>query len=187
MREQRSSTSPPSPFVGRFVAGIALDGSVLDVACGGGRHIGLCRELGLRVTGIDRNLNGAAAFATDPGVSLVEADLESDAPPPFADMRFDGVIVTNYLWRPLLPAIVAAVADDGLLIYETFAVGNGRFGKPSNPEFLLRPAELLDAAHGVLVPIVYEHVQLTQPDRIIQRLCAVGRAHRWAQEGAVFT
>lgn len=185
MREHRSLTSLPSPFVSRYVHGIKSGGRVLDVACGSGRHIAHCRTIGLQVTGVDRNIaEPAIRFATDPAVTLIEADLETDAPPPFVGARFDGVIVTNYLWRPRLAAIVDAVATDGLLIYETFALGNERFGKPANPDFLLRPGELLEATRAQLVPICYEHSRLTAPDRIVQRLCAVGPAHRWANEGA---
>jgi hypothetical protein len=101
----------------------------------------------------------------------------------FLGRRFDVVIVTNYLWRPLMPAIVGAVADDGLLIYETFARGNERFGRPSNPDFLLRPGELLEAVRPRLTPIAYEHVRLEAPMRIVERICAVGPGHRWIGEG----
>lgn len=93
------------------------------------------------------------------------------------------MIVTNYLWRPLLPAIVAAVAADGLLIYETFAAGNEQLGRPSNPDFLLRPGELLEAVRGHLVPVAYEHVRLDDPARIVQRICAAGRRHEWINSG----
>jgi SAM-dependent methyltransferase len=157
---------------------------MLDVACGGGRHIALGLEQGLVVTGIDRNLSGVARYAGDPRVTLIEADLEAGAPLPFARDRFSAVIVTNYLWRPILDAIVAAVADDGLLIYETFAVGNEQLGRPSNPDFLLKPAELIGAAPPRLVPIAYEHVRLDAPARVVQRMCAVGPQHPWLATGA---
>jgi SAM-dependent methyltransferase len=157
---------------------------MLDVACGGGRHVALGLEHGLVVTGIDRSLTGVARFAGDPRVTLIEADLETGKPLPFAHDRFSAVVVTNYLWRPILDAIVAAVADDGLLIYETFAAGNEKFGRPSNPDFLLKPSELIDAAHPRLVPVVYEHVQLDAPTRIVQRICAVGPEHAWRATGA---
>lgn len=185
MRDQSSIGLAASPWVRRFVTGVASGGQALDVACGGGRHIALLRAAGLEVMGIDRNIGQAAAqFRDDPGVSLVEADLESGAAPPFAGHVFSAVVVTNYLWRPLLAAIVDAVSDQGLLIYETFAVGNERFGRPANPDFLLRPAELLDAVRPRLVPVAYEHVRLAAPDRIVQRICAAGRGHPWLVAGA---
>ncbi|MGE0700970.1 MAG: hypothetical protein AB7O57_17870, partial [Hyphomicrobiaceae bacterium] len=118
-----------------------------------------------------------------PGLELIEADLEDGGPAPFAGRRFDGVIVTNYLWRPLLGSIVEAVADDGLLVYETFALGNERLGRPSRPDFLLRQGELVEAIRGRLLPIAFEHVRLETPARVVQRICAAGPAHRWLAEG----
>ncbi len=181
MRDQRSDNMPPSPWVARFVAEIATGGPVLDVACGGGRHVRLLLAAGLSVLGVDRDISAVSAIGPTPRLELIEADLETGAPPPFAGRRFAGVVVTNYLWRPLLPAIVAAVADDGVLIYETFAIGNERHGRPSNPDFLLQPGELLEAVRGRLIPIAFEHVRLDSPTRVVQRLCAVGRGHPWAK------
>jgi SAM-dependent methyltransferase len=168
--------------VARFIDGIAVGGRVLDVACGTGRHLALGLSRGLRMTGVDRDISGARALlaAAPPGrLDLVEMDIEDGRPFPFRGERFDGVIVTNYLWRPILPEIMAAVSENGVLIYETFGVGNERFGRPHNPEFLLRPGELLAAAKPPLRTIAFEHVRLTEPDRIVQRICAVGPDHRW--------
>ncbi len=184
MRDHRSLANSASPWVRRFMGGAPSGGRMLDVACGGGRHVALARDAGLDVMAVDRDLSQAAVFAAAPRVALVAADLEEGAPPPFAGQRFAVVVVTNYLWRPLLPEIVAAVADDGLLIYETFADGHQRYGRPSNPEFLLRPGELIAATHGKLVPLAFEHVRLEQPDRMVQRICAAGRHHRWVSGGA---
>lgn len=169
--------SPPSPWIERFLPLIAPGGRVLDVACGSGRHIIAATRRGLKVTGIDRNISKARPLADRPGVELIEMDLETGAQWPFAPESFDAVIVANYLWRPILPAIVATVNRTGVLIYETFAIGNERFGRPSNPDFLLRPGELVDAVSGRLTPIRYEHARLENPDRIVQRICALGPDH----------
>lgn len=184
MRDHRSMPLSASPWVRRFMGGATSGGRMLDVACGGGRHVALALDAGLEVMAVDHDLSKATAFAAHPRVTLVAADLEQGTAPPFAGQRFAVVVVTNYLWRPLLPAIVAAVADDGLLIYETFADGHQRFGRPSNPEFLLRPGELIAATHGTLVPLAFEHVLLDHPSRMVQRLCAAGPRHRWVLEGA---
>jgi len=141
---------------------------VLDVACGSGRHLRWLAARGLQVTGVDRD---AAALAPLQGLGrIVTADIES-APWPFAGETFDAVVVTHYLWRALMPTIVASVADGGVLIYETFALGNEAFGKPSNPAFLLRPGELLEHARGLHV-IAYEDGLLADPARRVQRLAA---------------
>jgi hypothetical protein len=122
-------------------------------------------------------------LAERPDVELVQADLERGSPFPFAGRCFDGVIVTNYLWRALLPDIVAAVGDRGVLIYETFGAGNERYGKPSNPEFLLRPGELLEAVRGRLVAVAYEHLTIDAPRlAIVQRIAAVGVQHAWLRD-----
>lgn len=170
--------SDASPWVRRFIGGIAAGGYVLDVACGGGRHLALGRDRGLRMTGADRDVSAARAkFAADSGVTLIEADLEAGQPFPFAPASFEGVIVTNYLWRPILPDIIAAVRPAGVLIYETFGLGNAAYGRPSNPEFLLRPGELLEAVDKRLRVVAFEHVTLAGPTRVVQRIAAVGHAH----------
>ena len=187
MRDGRTQSEPPSPWVVRFLGGIPEGGHVLDVACGAGRHLSLGLSRGLRMTGVDRDISQTRALlgALQPGrLELAEIDLEDGRPFPFRGERFDGVIVTNYLWRPILPDILAVVAENGVLIYETFGAGNERYGRPRNPEFLLRPGELLAAARPPLRTIAFEHVRLTEPDRIVQRICAVGPNHRWPAEDA---
>ncbi len=170
--------TPPSPWVVRWLAAVKPGGRVLDVACGRGRHIAAALSAGLSATGIDRDIAGNA-FAADSRATLIEADLETDAGWPLTGQRFDGVLVTNYLHRPILPDIVRAVSPDGVLIYETFAAGQERFGRPQRADFLLKPGELIDAVRGVLVPIAFEHGLLTGPDRIVQRIAAVGSSHPW--------
>jgi len=159
----------PSPWVLRFGAALPAGASVLDVACGSGRHVQWFAARGCDVTAVDRD---AAAIASLTAMAkTVLADIE-DGAWPLPDRRFDAVIVTNYLWRPLLPTLVASVAEGGVLIYETFATGNGSVGKPSNPDFLLRPGELLAACADLRV-VAYEDGFLDAPERFVQRICAV--------------
>lgn len=162
----------PSPWVQRWAALVPSGSSVLDVACGSGRHVRWFAGRGCRVTGVDRD--AAAVEPLKALAELVVADIEN-GPWPLGGRGFDAVVVTNYLWRPLLPTLVASVAPGGVLIYETFALGNETVGKPSRPDFLLRPGELLAAAAGLRV-IGYEDGFLHEPDRFVQRLAAVREA-----------
>ena len=162
--------APPSPWIERFAPLVTTGGTVLDVACGSGRHSALFLSHGCRVTAIDRDVS---RLRPQQGLEIIEADLEQGASLPTADRRFDAVVVTNYLHRPLLPALIEAVAPQGLLLYETFALGNERFGKPSNPNFLLKPGELLDAVHGQLRVLAYEDLMVEQPNpAAVQRIAA---------------
>ena len=155
----------PSPWVVRW-ATLIKRGEVLDVACGGGRHSKWLVEQGLEVVAVDR------VPQSIPGVRFVHADLEAGGPWPFARERFAGIVVTNYLHRPLLPHLLASLAPDGVLIYETFMAGNERYGKPSNPAFLLHAGELLDA-FGDLHVVAFEQGRTATPKlAVIQRLCA---------------
>lgn len=166
----------PSPWIMRFAPHIPLHGAALDVACGPGRHVRALLELGRGVVAVDRDVAGLADLAGRSDVEVVAADLESGAPWPLPpERRFSAVIVTNYLHRPLFPILTQALAPGGLLLYETFAAGNERFGRPRNPDFLLRPGELLEvAASAGLTVAAYEHGTLGDPPRaVVQRLCAV--------------
>jgi SAM-dependent methyltransferase len=164
--------APPSAWIGRFAALIRPQGRVLDLAAGGGRHTALLRELGYRVVAADRDVSAfVAAFADDPACAVRAVDLESGAWALGQD--YDGILVPNYLHRPLFPALSAALAPGGLLIYETFAAGNERFGRPSNPDFLLQPGELLTAFGTALMVIAFEQGVVDQPRRaVVQRLAA---------------
>ena len=165
--------NPVSPWINRFSGQTA--GPVLDVACGSGRHTRLFLGLGHDVTAVDRDTSRLGDITRHPKLTILEIDLESDDDPwrPAA-ATYGTVVVTNYLWRPLLPALIDAVAPGGMLLYETFALGNERFGKPSNPDFLLAPDELKDAVEGKLDVVAYEHGDVIDPrPAAIQRICAL--------------
>lgn len=163
----------PSPAIARWAALVPAGGCVLDVAAGGGRHTLLFLQRGHPVTAVDRDAAALRALAVPAArLEVIEADLEA-GPWPFARRTFAGVVVTNYLWRPLLGPIVASVAPGGVLLYETFALGHERFGRPRNPDFLLRPGELRDAVRGALDVLEYEHGEEGDPPNCVrQRLCA---------------
>jgi SAM-dependent methyltransferase len=166
-------SQPPFPWIGRFAPLVRQGTPVLDLACGGGRHTRLFLERGHPVTAVDIDVSGLADLQVHPRLDVLQADLEH-APWPLPGRRFGVVVVTNYLWRPLFPMIVAAVDDGGVLLYETFALGNEAYGRPSNPDFLLKPGELLEAVRGRLQIVAYEHGYLDRPRPAIkQRLCAV--------------
>lgn len=164
----------PSPWVQRCAPLVPTGGEVLDLACGRGRHARLLAGLGHRVEAVDRDSAALAELSGVAGVSVRVADLEHGAWP-YAGRRFAGIVVANYLHRPLLPLIEGALAEGGVLIYETFMVGNERFGRPSNPDFLLRSQELLDLARAARLRVLaYEEGEVAAPKpAIVQRLCAV--------------
>lgn len=164
-----------SPWVQRW-APLAAPGEALDLACGGGRHARLLARLGHRVLAVDRD-DAALAQAAGPGITPCRLDLEADGFAwPYAPGRFAAIVVTNYLHRPLMAGLLASLAPDGLLIYETFAEGNEAYGKPSNPAFLLDTGELLRHAQAAgLSVIAFEDGFAGQPrPAMVQRLCACG-------------
>ncbi|HEV7575944.1 MAG TPA: methyltransferase domain-containing protein [Caldimonas sp.] len=163
------ASSVPSPWIERWAHLIAPGGTVLDVAAGSGRHTTWLAARGHAVTAVDRD---AGAMAPLGGIAaVVVADLEG-APWPLAGRRFDAVVVTNYLWRPLLPVLTASLGDGGVLLYETFAAGNETVGRPARRDFLLAPGELLGAAAGLRI-VAYEDGFLSDPERFVQRLAAI--------------
>lgn len=163
----------PSPWIARFCDLVPAGGRVLDVACGGGRHARFFLERGHAVTVVDRDASGVKDLQDNPAVEILEYDLEAGSWP-FPGRTFEGVVVTNYLWRPILPDIVSAVATGGILLYETFARGQERFGHPHNPDFQLEPGELLDAVGGALRVAAYEDLTVEEPDpKMVQRIAAV--------------
>jgi len=156
----------PSPWVTRWAA-LVKRGPLLDVACGEGRHAKVFAGRGIEVLAVDREPQAI------PGARFVQADLEQ-GDWPFPNQRFAAIVVTNYLHRPLLPILATSLEPDGILIYETFMAGNERYGKPSNPRFLLQPGELLQAFGASLQVLAFEQGRVLQPKAaVIQRLCAV--------------
>ena len=161
----------PSQWVARWADHITR-GPLLDVACGKGRHARYFAERGLEVVAVDREQQVLGS-----GIFFVRADLENGSPWPFEGRRFAAIIVTNYLHRALFPLLESSLDDGGILLYETFMLGNERFGRPSNPAFLLRPGELLEAFKGLSV-VAFEQGRVERPKpAVVQRLCALrGRA-----------
>lgn len=164
-----SAAAAPSEWILRFAHLLAPGAQVLDVACGRGRHAAWLASLGHHVTGVDRDAQALAQLPA--AVHAVQADIEQAAWP-LGAQQFDAVIVTHYLWRPLWPQILASVKPGGVLLYETFAQGNAVYGKPSRPDFLLAPGELLQVCAGWRIA-AYEDGLLRQPDRVVQRIAAI--------------
>jgi SAM-dependent methyltransferase len=156
----------PSEWVVRW-AHLVERGPVLDVACGAGRHAALFAQRGFDVVALDRERQHIE------GVRFVQADLEDGRPWPLPGERFAAIVVTNYLHRPLFPLLVESLEEGGVLIYETFMVGNERYGKPSNPQFLLRPGELLQAFAALMVAGFEQGIVERPKKALVQRLCAV--------------
>jgi len=175
MQLHQHEQTAPSAWVCRFAHMIVAGGTVLDLACGRGRHARYLAGLGYRVEALDRD---SAALATLEGVAGVAtrcADVEG-SPWPYGAGRFDGIVVTNYLHRPLMGGLLDALGPGGVLIYETFALGNEKLGRPSNPEFLLRPGELLQWVEGRFNVLAFEQGLVDQPKpAVIQRICAAQR------------
>jgi SAM-dependent methyltransferase len=166
----------PSEWVARWGLTVPAGCAVLDVACGGGRHARYFAKQGHTVEAVDRDSRVLTSLAGIKNISTRCADLES-GPWPYGVRTFGAIVVTNYLYRPLFPHLLEALAEGGVFICETFAAGNERFGRPSRPEFLLRPGELLDVVRGQLRVIAFEDLFVEGPKpAMVQRICAV-RTH----------
>ncbi|MBK8739635.1 MAG: class I SAM-dependent methyltransferase [Betaproteobacteria bacterium] len=169
----------PAPWVVRFAPLINPGGRVLDLACGYGRHARFLAALGHPVLAVDRDEAALATLAAVAGIETQVADLEQGSWP-FGRQRFDAIVVTHYLHRPLLADLLAALQPDGVLIYETFADGNAAFGRPARPEFLLQRDELLQRVQGLLRVVAFEQGQVEVPfPAVIERICATGVARAW--------
>lgn len=172
MTDPHGGSTPPSNWVTRWADHVAEGARVLDVACGGGRHARWFAARGHVVDAVDRDAQAIRTLSAVPGVSARVADIEN-GPWPYDGMRYGGVIVTNYLHRDLFPRLIEAVAPGGVLIYETFAVGNERFGRPSNPAFLLARGELFDRVRPAMTVLAYEDLEVADPrPAMVQRICA---------------
>lgn len=170
MTTARMDRSSPSPWVTRFVPELDRSLPVIDVACGSGRHVASLLEHGYAVVALDRDTSGLSDLVHDPRLVVVTADLEKASPPPLAAGSFGGVVVTNYLHRPLFPWLMTLLAPGGWLIYETFmaetAVG------PRNPDFLLQPGELIDLCQPALQVHAYGEVRSGDPLQVVAHVAA---------------
>lgn len=144
--------------------------AILDLAAGGGRHAAFFSGRGHKVTAVDRDVS---RLPDHPDIEKLQADLEDGSPWPLAGRTFGAAVVTNYLHRPLMPVLLDSIAAGGVLLYETFMIGNERFGKPSNPAFLLKDGELLETVHGKFSVIAYEARLVSEPHMaMVQRIAA---------------
>jgi len=174
------ASSAPSPWIVRFSPLVPRGARVLDLACGQGRHARWFAGRGASVLAVDRDATALAALAGCAGVTTRVLDLEAGGWP-LAGETFAAIVVVNYLHRPLFPFLCAALAADGVLLYETFARGNEAFGRPTNPEFLLERDELLRLAGSTLTVVAFEQGYVAGADRgaVVQRLAAVGAGRHW--------
>lgn len=175
-------TGKPDPWVQRH-AELVPSGPVLDLACGKGRHGRFFLELGYPVTFIDKDISGVTdLFSQDnsphnhspyniANTQLIKHDLENNSPWPFHTNQFSGVVVTNYLHRPLLSQLITTLKPGGIIIYKTFSAGNEQFGKPKNPDFLLKENELRSAFNKQFQEIAFFQGREMNPDRITQAIC----------------
>ncbi len=161
----------PSPWVARWAGLIPAGRPALDLACGDGRHAVYLAALGHAVAAVDIDLTPSGAVRSTPNIEWTQADLEG-SPWPYPGRRFGAVVVTHYLYRPLFDSIIDSLEEGGLLIYETFALGQARYGRPRNPLHLLLPGELLETVHGRLLVLAFEDVEEPERRRCMQRLCA---------------
>jgi SAM-dependent methyltransferase len=163
----------PSDWVVRWADRIPAGGRVLDVACGNGRHARYLAGRGHPVEAVERDPAKLADLTGIHGINARCADIEN-GPWPYGGGRFAGIVVVNYLHRPLFPHLLAGLGPDGVLIYETFAAGNERYGRPSNPDYLLKTGELLEVVRGRLRVVAYEDLIVSEPKpAMVQRICAV--------------
>ena len=174
MSNHSAIPTPPSEWVKKHIKIIPKRGTVLDLACGAGRHTRLLIETGRRVFALDCNISKLKDLSENDSVTIIKHDLETTNAWPFAPQTFDGIIVTNYLYRPLYPCIIDALAVGGVLIYQTFAVGNEKYGRPQNPDYLLKEDELLKVFGNQLNLVDYSHGYIKNPSpAVVQSICCI--------------
>jgi len=162
----------PSSWIVKFAPLIKSQGLVLDLACGSGRHAKWLAQQGYQVDALDRDPIATSSMQGIDGIRIQLTDLETTEPPSF-EHSYDGIIVSRYLHRPLLTSLATILKPGGILIYETFMRGNERYGKPSNPDFLLMPDELLNTYSPLLNVISFEQGEVMEPKpAMLQRICA---------------
>jgi len=159
----------PLPWIVQWAGLVPPDATVLDLAAGRGRHALFFAERGHKVVAVDRDVG---RLPVHPNIELLAADLEDGNPWPLAGRQFGAAVVTNYLHRPLMPALLDTIEPGGVLLYQTFMVGNERFGKPSRPEFLLQDGELLERVRGAFSVTAYEARLISNPMAMVQRIAA---------------
>ena len=175
--ESKKSKSAPSQWVQRFASRVSSDGAVLDLACGTGRHRRLFLEQENTVTFVDQNISGLRDLEENPNAIIVQADLEN-GPWPFSSERYGCITVVNYLWRPRIGQLLYHLDNGGLLLYETFAEGNEEYGRPRNPDFLLRRGELFERLRSHCRVLAYEQRTIGDPrPAVIQRVAAIRQKH----------
>lgn len=172
---ENSYPSTPSPWIARFAPLIPAGGAVLDLACGAGRHARLLAGMGYSVEAVDRDGDALATLAGIAGINTHQADLEG-GPWPYYGSGFDGIVVSRYLWRPLFPQLFSCLNEGGILIYETFMVGQELYGKPSDPAHLLRVGELLELVRNRFTVLAFEQGEFPPKQegdkpQMMQRLC----------------
>ena len=168
--DARGVPGAPLPWIVQWAGLVPAGATVLDVAAGAGRHTLYFAGRGHKVTAIDRNVG---ELRSGPNIDVIEADLEDGSPWPLAARRFGAVVVTNYLYRPRMTALLNSVEPGGVLLYQTFMIGNERFGRPSNPDFLLKDGELLELVRGTFSVIAYEARMISEPSMaMVQRIAA---------------
>ncbi|MBO6521582.1 MAG: class I SAM-dependent methyltransferase [Rhodospirillales bacterium] len=165
----------PSDWFATYLPLVPEKGTVLDVAAGSGRHAKMFAEAGHPVTAIDRNTEALQPLNGSHDVEIVEADLENGSPWPLPGRTFDAVVVSNYLFRPLFGDLIRTLAPGGVLLYETFALGNEVYSRPRNPDHLLKSGELLTLVQGRLQVVAYRHgiVEGGECPGVKQMICAV--------------
>lgn len=172
-RKQSPMPEAPSPWVTQHAALIKSGGRVLDLACGSGRHAIWLAQQGYQVDAIDRDVTAVSSMSDINNIQVQIADLEASEAYLF-NQHYDGIVVSRYLYRPLLKTLASILNSNGVLIYETFMLGNELLGKPSNPDFLLLPDELLEVYSPLLKVVAFEQGEVSQPKpAVMQRICAV--------------